>query len=592
LNRQGVVQRGILGLLLITFLVLAGLYSAQVPLFEAPDEIAHVDFVHFLRAEKRLPEQGQSGEAHQPPLYYVLAALVSLPAEMADLGAVLRYNPDFVWAGAGQDTNVIHHTAVESFPWQNSVLAIHLMRALSVLMGAGTVAIIYLIGREVFPRQSVIPLAASAIAAFNPQFVFISSVVNNDNLANLCAAMVTWMLVRLLMGRTSRWTLLGLGLSLGAGLMTKQNLLVLVPLVALSLLYRSFRRRNFRLLLEGGLIIGGAILVLTGWWYWRNQILYGDPFGVSAFLAHRQQEGSATITDWTTLRVFLGKMHRSFWGMFGWMNVPLPAWIYRVLTSGYVLAGIGGGLAWHRNRRRGSRPWAVWALWALLPVLFVLWVTIYGYRFGGSGWQGRYLFPALPAIALLLAAGLANLLPQRGKAVPLILGGGTLLAVAGWALPGVISPAYLRVTQPPSALDGVQHPMRSNFGDLVRLAGYDLSTASEGMEPEVTITLYWQATGQPLADYKVFVHLVNLDWDLYGQGDGYPLDGQFPTTAWQPGDLIVDPHTVQFGQPIVAGEYRIAVGWYLESTGERLDIVQDGRKLGTVAETAPFLLQP
>ena len=372
--------------------------------------------------------------------------------------------------------------------------------------------------------------------------------------------------------------------------MAKQNVLVLVSLAALVLVYASFRHRNARLLLEGGLIVGCVVLVVAGWWYWRNLTLYGDVFGVGAFQAYRPEESSAAISNWGTLRVFLIKMHRSFWGLFGWMNVPLPAWCYRATAALYILAALGGGVA--LLRRRASTRWATWLFLALAPVLYLLWVVTYGYRFGGSGWQGRYLFPVAPAITLLLAAGLANLLPDRGRVVALSLFGLAMLLGASLVLPTTIGPAYQRVTQPTSVLDHIQQPMDVSFDSLIRLAGYDLSVTAGEREPTVEVTLYWQATGPLAEDYKVFVHLVDLEWELFGQADGYPLDGQFPTSAWRVGDVVSDSHVIEFGQPMPPGQYRIAMGWYNESSGERLSIVREEQIVGTVAETAPFPLQP
>ena len=74
------VPQAVLLLILATFVLLTSAFSAAVPIFEAPDEPAHVDYVRFLRTQHRLPLQGETGEAHQPPLYYLPATLVSLPA--------------------------------------------------------------------------------------------------------------------------------------------------------------------------------------------------------------------------------------------------------------------------------------------------------------------------------------------------------------------------------------------------------------------------------------------------------------------------------------------------------------------------------
>jgi hypothetical protein len=122
--------------------------------------------------------------------------------------------------------------------------------------------------------------------------------------------------------------------------------------------------------------------------------------------------------------------------------------------------------------------------------------------------------------------------------------------------------------------------------------GYDLSVTPASSEPEIEITYYWQAIAQPPADYTVFVHFVNLDWDVFGQGDGLPVAGHFPTSVWRPGDLILDSHTIELYKPVVPGEYRIGMGWYLAETGDRLSLIQDGQEVGTVAETIPFTLQP
>ena len=68
--------------LLILFLLLATVYNATSPPFEAPDEIGHFYYVVHLLQSRRLPVVPASGppphyehEGIQPPLYYAGAAL-------------------------------------------------------------------------------------------------------------------------------------------------------------------------------------------------------------------------------------------------------------------------------------------------------------------------------------------------------------------------------------------------------------------------------------------------------------------------------------------------------------------------------------
>jgi hypothetical protein len=68
-----------------------------------------------------------------------------------------------------------------AWPWRGTVLAVRLIRLLSVLLGAGTVYFTYRLALELMPEQTGLALAAAGFAAFTPMFLFISASVNNDN---------------------------------------------------------------------------------------------------------------------------------------------------------------------------------------------------------------------------------------------------------------------------------------------------------------------------------------------------------------------------------------------------------------------------
>ena len=50
-----------------------------------------------------------------------------------------------------------------------------------------------------------------------------------------------------------------------------------------------------------------------------------------------------------------------------------------------------------------------------LPILAFAWVVSFALAAGLVAWQGRLLFPALPAIAILLAAGMQNVKVKMQK---------------------------------------------------------------------------------------------------------------------------------------------------------------------------------
>ncbi|MGH2460813.1 MAG: glycosyltransferase family 39 protein, partial [Chloroflexota bacterium] len=184
----------------LAFLVLATFYSVTNPPFESPDEVGHFAYVLHLLTDHALPRQRANdlGEAQQPPLYYVVAAVAALPSSFRDPTGSFDPNPAFIWGSSGgREINAGHHGSVETFPFAGQALTLHLAREASVLMGAVTIWLIVLIGWEIFPERPAVGILAGLIAAFDPQFLFISASVNNDNLLAMTATGAIWQMVRM-----------------------------------------------------------------------------------------------------------------------------------------------------------------------------------------------------------------------------------------------------------------------------------------------------------------------------------------------------------------------------------------------------------
>jgi hypothetical protein len=119
----------------------------------------------------------------------------------------------------------------------------------------------------------------------------------------------------------------------------------------------------------------------------------------------------------------------------------------------------------------------------------------------------------------------------------------------------------------PSAARLEQAPV---FGGAIALEGAQVGRV-EGAD-EVAVTLWWQALTPMEADYTVFVHLVDADGQLVGNGDAPPLLGGFPTGMWRPGDEVVDEHIIPLSSSQRSGEHTIRVGWYHPVTNARLPV--------------------
>src|SRR5581483_3736031 len=398
------VTRGHAALALIAaiYLLLATAYAFATPPWQAPDEPAHFNYVQYLAERGQLPVL-QAGdypaqilplgprtnlpslapfryEAHQPPLYYALGAVVY------KLGGRL-----------------------------------HALRLLSVLFGLLLLPVAYCCARLVLPEKGRLGLAAAAMAGLPPMVLFVDASVQNDSLADLVVSLLLLLYVALAAGWRRRWAWPALGLLLGAALLTKVTIYLPAALLAAGcVLLGSWRpkdpRAGFarRLLLNGGQAAGAAAVV-AGWWFVRNGLIYGWS---DLFVQARQKDVAAGQLQTgafgeAQLMNFVAVSFHSFWGQFGWMSVPLPERDYALLEA-FTAAVAAGWLAWGVRRlvSRGMSAALSGALASAGPAwlgLFLTWAAVLAgdviYNLTFVQPQGRYLFPAMVPIALFTVWG-------------------------------------------------------------------------------------------------------------------------------------------------------------------------------------------
>ena len=82
------------------------------------------------------------------------------------------------------------------------------------------------------------------------------------------------------------------------------------------------------------------------------------------------------------------------------------------------------------------------------------------------------------------------------------------------------------------------------------------------------VQVWWRAMTRLPADYTTLVHLYDAGEEALATADAPPLRGAFPTSLWEPGDLIAD----EFVLPLEESGKRVGLGWYDPSTGVRLPI--------------------
>ena len=75
------------------------------------------------------------------------------------------------------------------------------------------------------------------------------------------------------------------------------------------------------------------------------------------------------------------------------------------------------------------------------------------------------------------------------------------------------------------------------------------------------VDLWWSAEQTPAVDYSVSAFVLNDAGQLVAQNDGYPFLNARPTTSWQPGEVVYDPHPLDLNR-LAPGHYTVAVQLY------------------------------
>ncbi len=402
---------------LLAFTVLATAFTLIVPVFEAPDEPDHLAHINFVASRGELtnqfdPDRFVIAEGNQPPLYYVAAAILVRAFGPFDHSVSVHStrNPEHLWNGGPTfSTPLFRHPVTFRSAADRRIF--YLLRLFTVALGAANLAALLRLSRRLArgPQQA---WTAGWLVATLPQYLFHCGVLGNDVLAALLATLTIEAAFAAL-DEPTRWRHYSrMGLALGLGLISKKTCLTLLPGLAILLtviLFRQPRERRTTWIWKGPLPALGIALVVAGWFFARNQRLYGDLLGTKmeritlAFAATPRP----LVSDYFRYDFPKGLTQTSF-GRFGWLNISFP-WPVYVLEN-LVLGGCALGLLAGWRTLPGSQR-ARLAMAAVFPLAALAGIIHFNLTFTQP--QGRYLLPAIGPIAVLLVEGASWWLRRR-----------------------------------------------------------------------------------------------------------------------------------------------------------------------------------
>jgi 4-amino-4-deoxy-L-arabinose transferase-like glycosyltransferase len=258
------------------YLLLVVALSLMIPAYEANDEPEHVRYVERIVLHGQLPAitLANGYESHQPPLYYLLASVwqrvLHIEAFEPQAGNAAQFA-----VVPGRPTRALMFTHDYTPEQRRHAIAVHALRVISILLGLATVLLTYAAAKVASGREDL-AAGAAAFVALLPKFQVVSATFTNDALAITLSSLL--LLLALAVLRTARPLAaragaLALGAVAGAALVTKLNTapVLAAAVVALILAARPLREKVLHL----GLF-GVSFLLVSGWWFLRNNDLYGE----------------------------------------------------------------------------------------------------------------------------------------------------------------------------------------------------------------------------------------------------------------------------------------------------------------------------
>jgi 4-amino-4-deoxy-L-arabinose transferase-like glycosyltransferase len=578
-------------ILIVTFVIVATAWNVLVPPYENLDEVEHAEVVRHIATTGRLPVHGEAQaagyhvrqEASQPPLYHILAAgwvrlwglsgdphrPQAVPGNVVECGPTGTFYNKATWVHApGQE-------------WIGSHLTLHILRLFSTLLQTATVAGVWALARRIF-RTGPAPWLAAGFVAFNPQFLLVASGVNNDNAVTPLA---TWGLVLAYdlwdKGPTYRRVAL-FGVIGGLAALSKLSGLALVGLGGLALLLHGWQHKMpLRRIIGWGCLMALPVFILVAPWMARNLRLYGDPTALAPML---EEVGRRT---YPIAFSEITPMLLSYWGQMPCSFYPRAVYWPYFLAIAEGLVGVVAG--WRRFDRRQKMALTLSAVWFVVIVIaWLRWNSI------TPATGGRLLFPAIAALALILAAGLSALIRAQSVLTRL-----WAAALPIWAVVVLCAGPVTLFAAPAqqSTIAPIPNTVTMVFGDAILLRGYEVHVtearlacvlaSTDYCRPALDVTLYWQATKPVPDNLTLALQLVSPvpgETDLRLNYHHWPGRGNLPTSLWLLGKVIHDHYVL----PIPAGDiptqaWTVQIALVDDATTTRLPVSVDDVPVGDTA---------
>jgi len=357
----------------------------------------HVDYVERMSRSIKPPLPTDGWQMYQPPLYYWITGKI------------------YTIFGDGS----------------NKESALKAVQYFGCFMGLGIVVLVFLLARGVFPDNPFAHWLALGWAAFLPVSLSINPNISNEVFSAALAGVAVYCLWRLMERKSiCFWEVAGLGVVTGLALLSKFTTAIIFFSAIFVLGLRalaSLKRADWIRLL----VFIGSCLLICGWFYGRNIVLYKTPFIANwdkdifpffqtptyrslgsyisfggVFFHHPERARRTNVPDglyanfWTDNHMNLIKRRNPEYKKASlWMSITL---ILAVFPSVSLMLGFFSSLfsVFRRPAGNGELSLLVISIWLMMSfLLFTMKVPTY------STLKAHYLIGLIPVLAVYLIRG-------------------------------------------------------------------------------------------------------------------------------------------------------------------------------------------
>ena len=220
--------------LVFLLLIILQLHNAvSLPINRGFDAQAHLDYVHFLKTQKRIPLPTDGWEMYQPPLYYLVLAALSSSGYIP----ILRF---FEWG-------------------------------------------VFIIITYIFLRKTDAPnsfrLPTAMLISCLPVIIYMSLSVGNEFFSTIFISLaLIYYQISINSKNLIRFAILGI--VLGIGLLAKSTTLMIILCITINEFVRGHKKPKDLAKTLGVML--GIIFLVAGWFYVRNLFLYHNPLAAAS----------------------------------------------------------------------------------------------------------------------------------------------------------------------------------------------------------------------------------------------------------------------------------------------------------------------